>query len=114
MELEFSTYFKFSLLNSFSKNRMKCCRPIGSASNSCKLKPHFLILLVEISLLSSKNENIFIEIIVHFVYIYFFEKSIKVICFYLLIYIIIIFEKAYTENYLLIVERIVKHDRDNL
>lgn len=48
------TYFRFSLLNSFSKNLMKCCLPRGSAKTSCNVKAHLFTRRTDISFLLYK------------------------------------------------------------
>lgn len=46
----YKIYFKFSPLNSLSKNLTKCSCPIGSCSSSCKPKAHLFTLLADMSL----------------------------------------------------------------
>lgn len=48
-------YFKFSPLNSLSKNLENCSRPTGSINSSRKLKPHRFTRLRDTSLLKLYN-----------------------------------------------------------
>lgn len=54
------TYFKFSPLNSLSRNLENCSRPTGSIRSSRKLKPHRFTRFRDTSLLWFKKHNYFI------------------------------------------------------